>query len=151
MKKLMTTLLCLLLLASCGTKQDDIPETSSEGTKQLKVFEKASESESDIFKIGEALTKTDPELSLEMAEVEPGWLNGFSEDVTGFTKGVVVAPIIGSIPYVAYVFESEDPEALLKELDEKHNMRWNICTEADEKVSAIKGNLVFYILCSNEE
>ena len=114
MKKLMTTLLCLLLLASCGTKQDDIPETSSEGTKQLKVFEKASESESDIFKIGEALTKTDPELSLEMAEVEPGWLNGFSEDVTGFTKGVVVAPIIGSIPYVAYVFESEDPEALLK-------------------------------------
>lgn len=151
MKKLMTTLLCLLLLASCGTKQDDIPETSSEGTKQLKVFEKASESESDIFKIGEALTKTDPELSLEMAEVEPGWLNGFSEDVTGFTKGVVVAPIIGSIPYVAYVFESEDPEALLKELDEKHNMRWNICTEADEKVSAIKGNLVFYIMCSNEE
>ena len=142
MKKLMTTLLCLLLLASCGTKQDDIPETSSEGTKQLKVFEKASESESDIFKIGEALTKTDPELSLEMAEVEPGWLNGFSEDVTGFTKGVVVAPIIGSIPYVAYVFE---------ELDEKHNMRWNICTEADEKVSAIKGNLVFYIMCSNEE
>ena len=151
MKKLMTTLLCLLLLASCGTKQDDIPETSSEGTKQLKVFEKASESESDIFKIGEALTKTDPELSLEMAEVEPGWLNGFSEDVTGFTKGVVVAPIIGSIPYVAYVFESEDPEALLKELDEKHNMRWNICTEADEKVSSIKGNLVFYIMCSNEE
>ena len=151
MKKLMTTLLCLLLLASCGTKQDDIPETSSEGTKQLKVFEKASESESDIFKIGEALTKTDPELSLEMAEVEPGWLNGFSEDVTGFAKGVVVAPIIGSIPYVAYVFESEDPEALLKELDEKHNMRWNICTEADEKVSAIKGNLVFYIMCSNEE
>ena len=151
MKKLMTTLLCLLLLASCGTKQDDIPETSSEGTKQLKVFEKASESESDIFKIGEALTKTDPELSLEMAEVEPGWLNGFSEDVTGFTKGVVVAPIIGSIPYVAYVFESEDPEALLKELDEKHNMRWNICIEADEKVSAIKGNLVFYIMCSNEE
>ena len=151
MKKLMTTLLCLLLLASCGTKQYDIPETSSEGTKQLKVFEKASESESDIFKIGEALTKTDPELSLEMAEVEPGWLNGFSEDVTGFTKGVVVAPIIGSIPYVAYVFESEDPEALLKELDEKHNMRWNICTEADEKVSAIKGNLVFYIMCSNEE
>ena len=151
MKKLMTTLLCLLLLASCGTKQDDIPETSSEGTKQLKVFEKASESESDIFKIGEALTKTDPELSLEMAEVEPGWLNGFSEDVTGFTKGVVVAPIIGSIPYVAYVFESEDPEALLKELDEKHNMRWNICTEADEKISAIKGNLVFYIMCSNEE
>ena len=151
MKKLMTTLLCLLLLASCGTKQDDIPETSSEGTKQLKVFEKASESESNIFKIGEALTKTDPELSLEMAEVEPGWLNGFSEDVTGFTKGVVVAPIIGSIPYVAYVFESEDPEALLKELDEKHNMRWNICTEADEKVSAIKGNLVFYIMCSNEE
>ena len=151
MKKLMTTLLCLLLLASCGTKQDDIPETRSEGTKQLKVFEKASESESDIFKIGEALTKTDPELSLEMAEVEPGWLNGFSEDVTGFTKGVVVAPIIGSIPYVAYVFESEDPEALLKELDEKHNMRWNICTEADEKVSAIKGNLVFYIMCSNEE
>ncbi len=151
MKKLMTTLLCLLLLASCGTKQDDIPETSSEGTKQLKVFEKASESESDIFKIGEALTKTDPELSLEMAEVEPGWLSGFSEDVTGFTKGVVVAPIIGSIPYIAYVFESEDPEALLKELDEKHNMRWNICTEADEKVSAIKGNLVFYIMCSNEE
>ena len=86
-----------------------------------------------------------------MAEVEPGWLSGFSEDVTGFTKGVVVAPIIGSIPYIAYVFESEDPEALLKELDEKHNMRWNICTEADEKVSAIKGNLVFYIMCSNEE
>ena len=151
MKKLMAALLCLLLLSSCGAKQDDIPEASTEGTKQLAVFEKISDKESDINKIAEALTQTDPELSLEMTEVEPGWLVGFNEDVLGFTKAIMVAPIIGSIPYVAYVFESEDPEALLKELDEKHNMRWNICTEADEKVSTIKGNLVFYIMCSNEE
>ena len=63
----------------------------------------------------------------------------------------MIAPVIGSIPYVSYVFETDDPEALVKELDEKHNMRWNICTEAEEKVSSIYENLVYYAMVPGEE
>ena len=84
-------------------------------------------------------------------EVEPGLLAGFDNyEVTGFEKGVTFGPMIGSIPFVAYVFElseGTDVNAFTEGLKEHANLRWNICVEADEIVSEAEGNIVFFMMC----
>ena len=154
MKKfLLCCLACLMLTGCTQTKPDassDVPDTL--GSKLVNQFQKHAKEESDPMEIAQKIVADDlAEISLDAESVEPGWLNGFYENVTGFTKGVMIAPVIGSIPYVSYVFETDDPEALVEELDEKHNMRWNICTEAEEKVSSIYENLVYYAMVPGEE
>lgn len=86
-------------------------------------------------------------------EVEPGFLTGFTAEIDGFESGYVFMPMIGTIPFVGYVFELADPAAaidFLAVLDENADMRWNVCTEADEKVSTIAGSTVLFIMCSNQ-
>ncbi len=83
--------------------------------------------------------------------VEPGLLNGFSnEEITGFVEAAIFAPMIGSIPFVGYVFrvdEGTDAQAFADSLEEKGNLSWNICTTADELVTAVSGSLVFFVMC----
>lgn len=82
-----------------------------------------------------------------VAEVEEGWLNGFAADeIKGFTKGVAVAPMIGSIPFIVYMFETDDVDALKATLTENAQLNWNICTIADEMVCEAEGNLVFFCM-----
>ena len=82
--------------------------------------------------------------------VEPGFLNGFDNaEITGFDAGVMFAPMIGTIPFVGYVFtlsEGTDVVEFVKTLEENANLRWNICTSADEMVSAVEGNTVFFVM-----
>ncbi len=84
-------------------------------------------------------------------EVEPGLLNGFgNEEITGFFEGAVFAPMIGSIPFVGYIFrveEGADAEAFADMLEEQANLSWNICTTADELHTAVSGSLVFFVMC----
>lgn len=81
-----------------------------------------------------------------VTSVEEGFLNGFSENITGFSNGACVAPYIGSIPYIAYVFESDDPQALASLLRSKADLRWNVCTMADEMKCTVSGNYVFFVM-----
>lgn len=80
-------------------------------------------------------------------EVEEGLLNGFSGEIKGFSKGVQFGPWIGSVPFIGYVFETEDAEALVECLKSNADPRWNICTEAAETVVEISGNTVFFTMC----
>ena len=81
--------------------------------------------------------------------VEPGYLTGFNEEITGFKTGVMFAPMIGTIPFVGYIFEMEDGansaefEQMLKD---QANLRWNICTAADEMIVQSMDNTVFFIM-----
>jgi len=84
-------------------------------------------------------------------EVSEGYLDGFDAEISGFSKGVKFSPMIGAIPFVGYVFETDKPDDLLNTLSEHFDLAWNICTEADEQVSAIRGNLVFFLMCTNED
>ena len=83
-------------------------------------------------------------------EVEAGLLTGFGNaEITGFNSGVMFAPMIGSIPFVGYVFELEDGadvDAFMQTLTDNADPRWNICTEADEAVSGSVGNKVFFVM-----
>ncbi len=83
------------------------------------------------------------------AKVEPGYLNGFSGEINGFSEGASFGPLIGSIPFIGYIFKldqgvnAEDFTALLKD---NADLRWNICTEADEMLCEAVDNTVFFVM-----
>lgn len=83
--------------------------------------------------------------------VEEGLLSGFDNaEIKGFKSGAVFMPMIGSIPFIGYVFELEnasDVSAFIKNLENNANRRWNICVEAEEMVTGSAGNKVFFVMC----
>lgn len=89
--------------------------------------------------------------SLACMQVEEGFLNGFDSEILGFKTGVCFGPVIGTMPFVGYIFETDDPAALVNTLEKNANLRWNICTEADEMHSEILDDShVFFIMCQKE-
>ena len=83
-------------------------------------------------------------------EVEPGLLSGFDNyEVTGFSSGAVFMPMIGSIPFIGYIFEAEegiDMINFVEELTANCNPAWNICVEADEVLVGYYNNIVFFLM-----
>ena len=77
-------------------------------------------------------------------------LAGFNNaEITGFDEGVMFAPMIGSIPFVGYIFtlpDGADTEAFLQLLTDNADPRWNICTEADETVTGKAENMIFFVM-----
>lgn len=78
--------------------------------------------------------------------VEPGYLAGFDEEVKGFSKGVSFGPVIGTLPFVGYIFETDTPDVLVDGLNNTVNLNWNICTSADEVAITSLDNYVFVVL-----
>ena len=85
-----------------------------------------------------------------VAPIAEGWLNGFdAESITGFAEGAVFAPMIGTIPFMGYIFtlaEDADVEAFKTQLTSSANLRSNVCTEAEEMVCDNVGNKVFFVM-----
>ena len=83
--------------------------------------------------------------------VEPGLLSGFDNyEVTGFQEGAVFMPMIGSIPFVGYIFQVEEGIDMINyvnDLSANCNPRWNVCVEADETLVGYYGNTVFFLMC----
>ena len=82
--------------------------------------------------------------------VEEGFLNGFDNEIKGFKEGVMFGPAIGTIPFVGYIFtvaDGGDVDAFVKTLGDNANLRWNICTEAEEMICEAVGNTVFFVMC----
>lgn len=83
--------------------------------------------------------------------VEEGWLNGFGDaEITGFKEGAMFGPMIGTIPFIGYVFELKDEtdvNQFISTLKSNANLRWNICTEADEMVFCSVDKKVFFVMC----
>ncbi len=83
--------------------------------------------------------------------IEEGFLTGFNNyEVKGFKSGAVFMPMIGTIPFVGYVFELEegaDVKAFIKELSDNCFMRWNLCTSAEQVVAGAKDNKVLFVMC----
>ena len=83
-------------------------------------------------------------------EVEPGYLTGFDNtEIKGFKEGAMFAPMIGTIPFVGYVFTLEagvNASDFISTLKSSANLRWNICTSADEIVTGTSGDKVFFVM-----
>ncbi len=83
-------------------------------------------------------------------EVEPGLLSGFDNyEVTGFEKGAMFGPMMGSIAFVGYIFdlpEGADADAFVTGLKDNANPRWQICVTADETIVEVSGDKVFFLM-----
>lgn len=90
-------------------------------------------------------------MGLGAMEVAPGLLTGFDNyEVTDFSSGAVFMPMIGSIPFVGYIFQVEegiDMVNYVNDLSANCNPRWNVCVEADETLVGYYGNTVFFLMC----
>ena len=164
MKKFIAFLLSLVFIfsfAGCGNTDKPSNENQSEqnGTTGTSTPAQTVFSDfKDIIKdknmsaseIAEAIVGGDvlPFSGASMA-VEPGLLNGFKGEITGFSEGASFGPLIGSIPFIGYVFKLDpgaDTEDFIKTLKDNADLRWNVCTEADEMLCEAVDNTVFFVM-----
>ena len=79
------------------------------------------------------------------------FLSGLGEaKITEYEEGAMFGPMIGTIPFIGYIFklaDGADVEAFKTTLTENANLRWNICTAAEELVVENEGNIVFFLMC----
>lgn len=103
--------------------------------------------------VANALSTNETLAFMAMAQkMEPGYLAGLTEEVKDFEDCYFVGPAIGSIPFVAYVFDiadDADAAAFATKLEGLHDLRWNICVSADQMLTAVEGDLVFFIMAPN--
>ena len=175
MKKIIALLACLALLmsmAACGTKTPETTtEPTTEATEPTDATETPDEPATTEGTVGEILLATFKANAGASAEeianlvisnpiiqfmpatmpMEAGYLSGFGEtEITGFEQCVMFGPIIGTIPFIGYIFtlaEGADVEAFKTTLKDNANLRWNICTAAEELVVESEGNTVFFLMC----
>ena len=176
MKKFIAILMSLVMVlafAACS-KTPVTEETSTEADVQVEVeetseaavsgetvaqalvaeFKALAATETDAQAIADKLAASAAVAAIGPAamelELEENYLSGFDNyEVNGFEKVVMVAPMMGTIPFVSYVFElaeGTDAAAFVQGLEDNANLRWNICTQADEMASATEGNLVFFVM-----
>ena len=135
-----------------GNEVEEVKPDGDEtlGNTLLKIFDEEIKKGTDLEEIANLMVAV-PEFMCGAMEVEEGFLNGFKEELKGFNKGYTVNPMIGTIPFVAYIFETDDVEALEKSINDLADPRWNICTEAEETVIKTEGNVVFFAMCPAAE
>ncbi len=132
--------------------EQETPTETTLGNTLLSLFNSKASSDMSALSIAEALI-TSPSITFGggAMPVEEGLLSGFdNNEIKGFKSGAMFAPMIGSIPFVGYVFELEngaDASSFISNLRKSANLRWNICVEADEMVTGSKGNKIFFVMC----
>lgn len=132
------------------------PQATSLGRTLLAEFKTMANAGKSAQEIADALLANSAiEFMGGSMPVEPGLLTGFDNtEITGFTSGVMFAPMVGSIAFVGYVFELESSahaSSLIAKLEASANPRWNICVTADEMVTGSAGNKVFFVMCPAAE
>lgn len=127
-------------------------EVSGESLGQTLLAEfMAMDASTDAYTMAETLITNEKILFMGGAmEVEPGLLSGFDNyEVTGFDKGAMFGPMMGSIAFVGYIFElpeGADVDAFVTGLKDNANPRWQICVTADETIVEANGNKVFFLM-----
>ena len=159
MKKFSTSLLLALTFTlclaftSCNKKEgsNNAPQTSASTPAQIlcQQFKEAAKTDSSISLEDLANSLVSNEIipfGPAVMPVEEGYLNGFSSEINGFSEGMMFGPMIGSIPFIGYLFRSDDVNTLIANLKDKADLRWNVCTQADEMVVDSVKNLVFFAM-----
>ncbi len=153
------TLVCALMLSMTGCFKKNDEEVEEElvpttvGTILAADFENYLEENPNITAQEMAdhlMTNAVLEFEGASVPVEEGFLTGFNNaEIKGFKEGVMFAPMIGTIPFVAYVFtlaEDADEDAFVQLLRDNADPRWNICTQAEETVTETAENMVFFVM-----
>lgn len=153
MKKVLSVtfivVLCATLVMGCGKK--DSSENIQGGTVASDLYLEFNEivkNNTNVSEIAGKLCESPVfgEVATGSIDIEEGFLNGFDAEITGFNKGAMFAPMIGTIPFVGYIFETENPDALIDTLSQNANLNWNICTTADEMLVKSNESIVFFVM-----
>ena len=84
---------------------------------------------------------------------EDSYFMGFGNaEITGYAEAARFAPMIGTIPFMAYIFildDGADSAAFTQMLLDNCNPRWNICTEADTIKAEQSGNAILFLMCQD--
>lgn len=137
--------------ASTTEDKGTTSEANTIGSNLEADFEAALSSCSSTEEIVNILVKnaTLGEWNMIVEPVKEGYLNGFDADITGFSEGTMFAPMINTIPFVGYVFKTDDADTLADTLYNHAKLNWNICTEADELIVNSSGDYVFCVMAPN--
>ena len=150
-KILFLLILCslTLIITGCTNKENNNEEENKTVASQLVAeFKKEIAKSKDIKEVADKISESNIIVPTTVVTeiTEDDYLAGFNEEIKEFKKAVSIAPMIGTIPFVAYIFEVDNPEEFTSNLKEQANLRWNICTEADEMQTSIVDNYVFFVM-----
>jgi len=164
MKKILATLLVLVMVLSmvaCGKKGEEnkpseyVPNIE-EGTAGLEFYEAFKgfldeNPDANALEIAETLVSHESiQFMAGAMPVEAGFLQGFTEEISGFEEAAMFGPMMMGMPFVGYIFDladDADKEAFMTNLTEKADLRWNICTEAEQTVVEAIGDKVLFLMC----
>lgn len=141
----------LFCITGCGKKEEVKEEPKTVANMLSETFKEVIETEKNIEKVAKTIAENEiivPEVQT-FTIAKGDYLAGFKEEIKGFKKAVGIAPMINTIPLIAYVFEVEETESFTKSLEENADLRWNICTQADEKKITVVDNYIFFIMSPN--
>ena len=161
MKRIFALTLSLLLifaLAACGGEKGDnssLIEPGDDATlAEILEYDfqmRVSDGETGLTALAEGLLDNDAiNFDGVTMPVEPGLLMGFGNtEITGFDEGVQFGPLISTTPFIGYLFHldgSVDDDDFMETLEANADLRWNICTSADEMVSSEKSDIVLFVM-----
>lgn len=91
-----------------------------------------------------------------MGFLDAEFMTGFNEgfEPVAFKKATFIGPMISSTPFLAYVFElneGTDAVEFANYLKKYANPAWNVCVTAEQVLVGTEGNLVFFVMCSEQE
>ena len=122
------------------------------GQVLLADFQNVVKDKQDALSIADAIiaNKIIPFAGATMTMEAGSYLAGFGDvTITGYKDCAMFGPVIGTIPFIGYIFELEDgtdSAEFTKTLKDHANLRWNICTAAEETTVATSGNFVFFLM-----
>lgn len=142
-------LLCLLFLIFVVGCKNNLESENTIGTILANNFEKEIIKSNDINLVLENLSKTkelDIMMDITKLEEDNKNLSGFSKEITNYNEVYVMRPMIGTIPFISYVFVSDNVNELEKEIKDSYDLRWNVCTVADSMNMKIVDNYLFFVM-----
>lgn len=158
MKRIIALLLAAIIVLSmvtCGTKKEDDKKEEAKTVGETLLNEFEANPEGTAQEVAERIigNKIIPFMG-GATPIEPGFLSGFDNvEITDFKEGCMFGPMMGTIPFVGYIFVLEDGadvDAFEDKLENNANLRWNICTEAEELIVESEDNTVFFLMCPKE-
>lgn len=129
------------------------PEEKTLGSTLYGVFKEKANSGKSSEAIAQDIISNPAVLFAGDAQEIPtgGYLTGFGNaEIKGYKKAVTFRPIIGTIPFVGYIFELDGTMSssdFISQLKKNANLRWNVCTEAEEMVAGSVSDKVFFVMC----
>jgi len=140
----------LFVLNGCSKKEDVKPKVEDTSVANIltEQFKEEMKKSKDPLEVAEKISKNENiAISVDVIKLKNGdYVDGFDKEIKGYKKAYAIKPMIGSIPFIAYIFEVDDAKEFEKELNNNANLRWNICTQADNKNSAVIDNYVFFVM-----